>query len=277
MIKVLFNEYTTWDKIKIKCNKKITYEPEKPSFAYSLLFVLFFHLIFLPVNLLSEFSFHKKYIKDIPLLFEGMYEIIILGLYFLLLRHPRKRAPLDLLALPLPFCAECCRPRNKKTYHCYICSQCIYRYDHHCPWINNCVGAHNVGKFTLFLLMLVLGLLEVLACNVGLLFFDKTYVQYRQMFEIGDTLDALINVITLIFALLLLLGLTKLLMDQVKNLCCNSTSYERLNRHQEEKKKEMLVSGSDNDLLTNNSAIEEEDEEEPGCMCFRNCSTMLSS
>jgi hypothetical protein len=97
------------------------------------------------------------------------------------------------------------------------------------------------------------------------------------MFEIDDTVDALINVLTLIFALLLLLGLTKLLMDQVKNLCSNSTSYERLNRHQEEKKKEMLVSGSDNDLLTNNSAIEEEDEEEPACMCFKNCSTMLSS
>ena len=54
-------------------------------------------------------------------------------------------------------------------YHCHICGRCIYRYDHHCPWINNCVGSHNIGRFTLFLSLLAFGLLEVLFCSVCLL------------------------------------------------------------------------------------------------------------
>nr|CAD7403222.1 unnamed protein product [Timema cristinae] len=48
-------------------------------------------------------------------------------------------------------CTRCETYRPPRAHHCRICKRCIRRMDHHCPWINNCVGEQNQKYFIQFL------------------------------------------------------------------------------------------------------------------------------
>ena len=47
-------------------------------------------------------------------------------------------------------CINCYAVRPKDAHHCNECHCCILERDHHCPWINNCVGIFNKKYFILF-------------------------------------------------------------------------------------------------------------------------------
>ncbi|CAB0033897.1 unnamed protein product [Trichogramma brassicae] len=49
------------------------------------------------------------------------------------------------------FCEYCKIIKPDRCHHCSVCSQCVLKMDHHCPWVNNCVGFHNYKFFILFL------------------------------------------------------------------------------------------------------------------------------
>lgn len=48
-------------------------------------------------------------------------------------------------------------PKPERAHHCKTCRACILKYDHHCPWINQCVGLGNERYFILFMLWMAIG------------------------------------------------------------------------------------------------------------------------
>ncbi|XP_029609162.1 palmitoyltransferase ZDHHC16A isoform X2 [Salmo trutta] len=60
----------------------------------------------------------------------------------------------------IPFvsmCKKCIIPKPARTHHCAICNTCILKMDHHCPWLNNCVGHFNQRYFFCFCVSMTLG------------------------------------------------------------------------------------------------------------------------
>jgi len=62
-------------------------------------------------------------------------------------------------------CQRCSRVKPARCHHCSVCRRCVLKMDHHCPWINNCVGHRNYRHFCLFLLFLAM------SCMFGIIVF----------------------------------------------------------------------------------------------------------
>lgn len=47
----------------------------------------------------------------------------------------------------LSICRLCKSNVSKTSKHCVPCGRCVNSFDHHCKWVNNCIGARNYKHF----------------------------------------------------------------------------------------------------------------------------------
>ena len=112
-------------------------------------------LIILP-TLEVELSFYSQFGNTISTI------LVFLAFTYASCKNPGNLKPLtdrpfiELLRdiNPADLCPDCKVIRSPRSQHCAICNQCVERFDHHCPWINNCVGIKNHNSFLVFLIVI---------------------------------------------------------------------------------------------------------------------------
>ena len=68
-------------------------------------------------------------------------------------------------------CAYCEVRKPRHTRHCHYCKRCVkvnnrQEFDHHCPWIHNCVGKNNHFWFMVFITFAMLDYMSQIAVGI---------------------------------------------------------------------------------------------------------------
>ncbi|EQC41845.1 hypothetical protein, variant [Saprolegnia diclina VS20] len=62
-------------------------------------------------------------------------------------KYPRSLHPGEKIAR----CRSCNLTVNSRTKHCLCCAKCVEGFDHHCDYLNTCIGTANVRQFRLLI------------------------------------------------------------------------------------------------------------------------------
>ena len=110
--------------------------------------------------------------------------------------------------LKLSRCSNCYVVRPINAHHCCVCHKCYLEQDHHCPWVNNCIGMFNRKIFILFLSY---SFIEVIYSDF--LFFY--YSLFKDITQFNSKIGILIfDIFAMIFGLILAIASVLLLYQQ---------------------------------------------------------------
>lgn len=108
--------------------------------------------------------------------------------------------PDNIIFFPDQICKTCDLVKPARSKHCKYCGGCVIMYDHHCVWLNNCVGKGNYQWFYSFIVLNVV-VLTYATCLLG----DLVWSEWNEDSLIVD--DILFE-----FILLIVCGLFDLVM-----------------------------------------------------------------
>ena len=169
-ISVIKNIFPYWYKNFISYeNHKIFYNIYKYIIFFELLFTLFNHVLAIIIKPGSVQDLrNSKYYKEHSAYYSDNFKITPFFIRNNNLNHQE---------MIWKICKYCKEIKPLRTHHCSLCDICVIKMDHHCPWINNCVGQNNQRYFLLFLFHSFCYTFLVTILTLPILLFHKKYSQ----------------------------------------------------------------------------------------------------
>nr|KJB64639.1 hypothetical protein B456_010G059000 [Gossypium raimondii] len=126
-------------------------------------------------------------------------------------------------------CATCKIVRPLRAKHCSTCDRCVEQFDHHCPWVSNCVGKRNKWDFILFLVLEVSAMLITSGVTIARIVKDPSapssffpWMNYAVSHHVGAISFLIVN-------FFLFFGVAALTVIQASQISRNITTNEMAN------------------------------------------------
>ncbi|RVE67109.1 hypothetical protein OJAV_G00114870 [Oryzias javanicus] len=128
-------------------------------------------------------------------------------------------------------CPKCCSIKPDRAHHCSVCKRCIKKMDHHCPWVNNCVGENNQKYFVLF--TMYIALISFHALLMAAFHFVFCFEEDWKKCSSFSPPATVVLLILLCFEGLLFLIFTAVMFGtQVHSICSDETGIEQLKKEE---------------------------------------------
>ncbi|KAM6967402.1 palmitoyltransferase ZDHHC3-like isoform 2-T2 [Aplochiton taeniatus] len=128
-------------------------------------------------------------------------------------------------------CPKCCSIKPDRAHHCSVCKRCVRKMDHHCPWVNNCVGENNQKYFVLFTMYIALTSLHALVMVV----FHFLYCfedDWTKCSSFSPPVTVILLILLCFEALLFLIFTSVMFGTQVHSICTDETGIEQLKKEE---------------------------------------------
>eukprot|EP01017_Pseudomicrothorax_dubius_P031972 TRINITY_DN4136_c0_g2_i4.p1 TRINITY_DN4136_c0_g2~~TRINITY_DN4136_c0_g2_i4.p1 ORF type:complete len:358 (-),score=43.22 TRINITY_DN4136_c0_g2_i4:141-1214(-) len=117
---------------------------------------------------------------------------------------------------------------NEDTKHCKQCNRCVIAFDHHCKWVNNCIGRKNYKPF--------IAMIVAVLC-FELVFTSLSVIIMLQQSPDGENFASMIVIyISTLLSFTLLILDTNLVLFHIWLIHHGITTYDYIVRNREKKK-----------------------------------------